>query len=181
MRYRRVKQLGATYFFTLVTFDRVKLFADGNLVSCWHASVEKVRKRRPFTIEAEVILPDHLHMLWTMPDYDDDYATRIRLVKSDFTKFLCARSATPSMLDSRMKKGERDVWQRRYWEHTIRDDDDFRVRLDYIHFNPVNHGLAKRAADWPFSTFQSWVVKGAYDPWWGSDDMPPLPEWAGSE
>ena len=133
------------------------------------------------SIEAEVILPDHLHVLWTMPEGDADYATRIRLVKTEFTKSLVSGRAGVSANKSRANKNERDVWQRRYWEHMIRDDHDFQVRLDYIHFNPVKHALVDRAADWPHSTFQAWVAKGTYDSWWGSNDMPPLPDWAQAE
>lgn len=181
MRYRRVRQPGATCFFTLVTFERARLFHDSANVARWRAAIEKVQKKRSFKIEAEVVLPDHIHMLWTLPEEDADYATRIRLVKSEFTKTVCAGDRTLSTNSSRAKKGERDVWQRRYWEHTIRDQEDFQVRVDYIHYNPVKHGLVKRAADWPHSTFQRWVAEGVYEPWWGSDDMPPLPEWADAE
>ena len=180
MHYRRNLKPGATYFFTLVTHERAKLFADEANVARWRAAVARVQRKRSFVIEAEVILPDHLHLLWTMPEGDADYATRIRLAKAEFTKSL-ALSGVASANLSRAQKGERDVWQRRYWEHTIRDDRDFQVRLDYIHYNPVKHALVGRAADWPHSTFQAWVAKGAYDPWWGSDDMPPLPDWAISE
>ena len=181
MRYRRVLHAGATYFFTLVVHERAKLFADAANITRWRAAVAKVKSKRPFVIEGEVILPDHLHVLWTMPECDADYATRIRLVKTEFTKSLALGDAGPSSNRSRAQKRERDVWQRRYWEHTIRDEIDFQVRLDYIHYNPVKHALVDRAADWPHSTFQAWVEKGTYDPWWGSNDMPPLPEWAQAE
>ena len=181
MRYRRVLKSGASYFFTLVTHRRQCVFADYSHVRRWQAAIAKVQKNRPFTIEAEVILPDHLHVLWTMPGDDADYATRIRLAKTFFTKSLDLRGATETANKSRAQKGERDVWQRRYWEHTIRDEHDFQMRLDYIHYNPVKHGLVKRATDWPHSTFQEWVAKGVYEPWWGSDDMPPLPDWASAE
>ena len=179
MRYRRVFQAGATYFFTLVVHERAKLFADESNIARWRAAVDKVRRRRPFEIEAEVILPDHVHMLWTMPTGDADYATRIRLVKTSFTKSLGLIGSVANK--SRAQKGEREVWQRRYWEHTIRDERDFQMRLDYIHYNPVKHGIVSRAADWPHSTFQAWVKKGAYDPWWGGDGMAPLPDWAQAE
>ena len=177
MRCRRVLQPGASYFFTLVVHERANLFATAENVDRWRAAVAKVQRKRPFAVEAEVILPDHLHVLWTMPDGDADYATRIRLVKTEFTKSLRLDDRVTPANKSRANKGERDVWQRRYWEHTIRDAHDFQVRLDYIHYNPVKHALVQRAADWPHSTFRDWVAKGNYDPWWGSNDMPPLPEW----
>ena len=181
MRYRRVVQAGATYFFTLVAHERARLFADASNVDRWRAAVAKVQRKRPFVIEAEVILPDHLHVLWTMPDGDADYATRIRLVKTEFTKSLPLNDWPAAPSKSRAHKGEREVWQRRYWEHTIRNERDFQVRLDYIHYNPVKHALVDRAADWPHSTFQAWAAKGVYEQWWGGDDMPPLPDWAFAE
>ena len=181
MRYRRVLLPGATYFFTLVAHKRAKLFADAANVDRWRTAVAKVRSKRPFVIEAEVILPDHLHVLWTMPDGDADYATRIRLVKTEFTKSLTLGGLVASVNKSRVQKGEREIWQRRYFEHTIRDERDFQARFDYIHYNPVKHALVNRAADWPHSTFQLCVSNGIYDPWWGSDDMPPMPDWAQAE
>ena len=181
MRYRRIKVAGATYLFTLVTHERQRLFSDVRHVDRWHDAVAKVQRKRPFQVDAEVILPDHLHILWTMADNDADYATRLRLIKTAFTKSLALSSSAAATNPSRVRKGERDIWQRRYWEHIIRDERDFQVRLDYIHYNPVRHALVKRAADWPHSTFHAWVAKGAYDPWWGSDDMPPLPDWAQAE
>ncbi len=125
-------------------------------------------------------MPDHLHMIWTLPDDDADYTTRIRLVKTAFTKDLPSSPGSVAN-KSRASKGERDVWQRRYWEHVIRDEKDFQAHVDYIHINPVKHGLVARTGDWPHSTFLKWVERGSYDPWWGSDDMPPLPDWVGRE
>jgi putative transposase len=177
MRYRRVLEAGATYFFTLVTHQREPLFANDGHVQRWHAAVTAVQRKRPFTIEAEVILPDHVHMMWTLPEGNADYATRIRLAKTAFTRSLELNRSSPSSNTSRASKGERDIWQRRYWEHTIRNERDFQSLLDYIHFNPVKHGLVEKPTDWPHSTFHAWVAKGAYDPWWGSGDMPPLPDW----
>ena len=123
---------------------------------------------------------DHLHMIWTLPQADSDYATRIRLIKTAFTKDL-AGSSGAKVSESRASKGERDVWQRRYWEHTIRDERDFQAHLDYIHINPVKHGVVARPGDWPHSTFPVWLERGVYDPHWGTDGMPPLPDWAGRE
>lgn len=180
MRYRRSTVPGASYFFTLITYQRRRLFLDQDNVDRWHRAVSKVQYSRAFSIEAEVVMPDHLHVIWTMPEDDSDYATRIRLIKTTFTKGLPSSNDAGSN-DCRASKGEREVWQRRYWEHVIRDEKDFQTHVDYIHFNPVKHGLVKRPSDWPHSTFSQWVDRGVYDPWWGSDDMPPLPEWAGRE
>ena len=180
MRYRRASVPGASYFFTLITQQRQRLFMDQANLTRWHGAVSKVQRARPFAIEAEVIMPDHVHMIWTLPEYDADYTTRIRLIKTMFTKSLPPPQGT-SANDSRVSKGERDVWQRRYWEHVIRDEKDFQAHVDYIHINPVKHGHVERPGDWPHSTFAQWVEQGSYDPWWGSDDMPPLPDWAGRE
>ena len=128
-----------------------------------------------------MILPDHVHMLCTLPEGDADYPARLRLIKSAFTRSFAAKDASADPSPSRAAKGERAVWQRRYWEHTIRDEGDFRAHLDYIHINPVKHGLVASPRDWPHSTFQQWVDRGAYDPWWGADEMPPLPAWVGGE
>jgi len=181
MRYRRVVEAGASYFFTLVTHRRQRLFAEPAHVDLWHRAVAKVQRARPFVVEAEVILPDHLHMLWALPTDDGNYATRIRLIKTAFTKALGPGETAAPMSKSRLRKSERDVWQRRYWEHQIRDERDFQVHLDYIHFNPVKHGLVARPGHWPHSSFQAWVERGVYEAWWGSDELPPLPEWAGRE
>jgi putative transposase len=182
MRYRRVFIPGASYFFTLVTHERSPIFADSAAVDLYRRTVRQVQVARPFTLEAEVILPDHIHLLCTLPDADTDYPTRVRLIKTAFTRALLRRRQDLRVRSSsRIAKGEQAVWQRRYWEHAIRDEKDFQVHLDYIHINPVKHGLVAAARDWPHSTFLGWVERGAYDPWWGSDEMPPLPEWAGRE
>ena len=179
MRYRRNIDPGATYFFTLVTHQRKPLFHDPVNIDRWRSAVAKVQSTRAFTIAAEVILPDHLHTLWTLPEAEADYANRIRLVKSAFTK--SQPSLAQSQNTSRANKGEREIWQRRYWEHTIRDDDDFGAHLDYIHFNPAKHGLVKYPIDWPHSTFKDWVAKGVYEATWGSGDMPPTANWPEKE
>jgi putative transposase len=182
MRYRRVLVLGASYFFTLVTHERSPIFADAAAIDVYRRAVRKVQATRPFTLEAEVILPDHVHMLCTLPEGDADYPTRVRLIKTAFTRLIPAcRGSSRGSSDSRIAKGEQPVWQRRYWEHTIRNERDFQAHLDYIHLNPVKHGLVAAARDWPHSTFRAWADRGAYDLWWGSDDMPPLPEWVGRE
>ena len=181
MRYRRTRVCGATYFFTLVTHERTRLFSDTRVVDAWYEATAKIRATRPFTTDAEVILPDHIHTMWELPDGDDDYPTRIRLVKSAFTRAMRRVADHPVLSASRKRKGEREVWQRRYWEHLIRDEADFEAHLDYIHSNPVKHGLVAKPIDWPHSTFRHWVEKGRYDPWWTIDAMPPMPEWFGGE
>ena len=181
MRYRRVFVPGASYFFTLVTFERRPILSDVDAVERYRRAVRKVQAARLFIVEAEVILPDHLHMLCTLPEHDADYPARLRLIKSAFTRSITAKHFHSARSASRAAKREQAVWQRRYWEHTIRDERDFRAHLDYIHINPVKHGLVAAPRDWPHSTFHQWVDRGAYEPWWGADDMAPLPDWVGGE
>jgi len=126
MRYRRVFVPGASYFFTLITHERARLFSDAANVDRWRRAVEQVRRTRPFVVEAEVVMLDHLHTIWTLPQADADYATRIRLIKTAFTKDMAFGDGVTAS-ESRASKGERDVWQRRYWEHVIRDERDFQA------------------------------------------------------
>ncbi len=181
MRYRRVQLAGGSFFFTLVTHQRIPLFADREGVQLWHHAVAKVQGWMPFEVEAQVVMLDHVHMLWSLPEGDSDYPTRIRLLKSAFTRTWVRTRAVPTRSASRIDKREQMVWQRRYWEHTIRDDADFQAHLDYIHINPVRHGLAAVARDWPHSMFHEWQELGVYEPWWGSAEMPPLSAWVGRE
>jgi putative transposase len=145
-------------------------------------AVRKVQAARPFSLDAEVILPDHIHLICTLPDGDSDYPTRVHLIKTAFTRSVPGQLRyADKQSGSRIAKGEQPVWQRRYWEHMIRDERDLQAHLDYIHINPVKHGLVAAAREWPYSTFLQWVERGAYDLWWGSDEMPPLPQWVGRE
>jgi putative transposase len=177
MRYRRVFIPGATYFFTLVVHERAPIFTDPDVVDLYRRAVYKVRKAWPFALDAEVILPGHVHLLCSLPEGDADYPTRVRLIKEAFTRaFLDWREPPGKRSGSRVGRGEQAVWQRRYWEHTIRDERDFQAHLDYIHINPVKHGLVAAAGDWPHSTFLTWVERGVYDLSWGSDEMPQPPE-----
>lgn len=178
MRYRRVKIEGASYFFTLVTHDRQPLFRDPQSVQMLSDAIAKVGIRHPFTIEAQVVLPDHMHTIWTLPDSDANYATRLRLIKEAFTRAYCKRFGLPTRTETARTRGEQPVWQRRFWEHVIRDEQDYAAHVDYIHHNPVRHGLVTAPRDWPHSTFAQWVERGVYDLTWGSDEMPEFPEWA---
>jgi len=156
--YRRNFPPGGSYFFTVNLADRRRALLT-NHIDLLRAAFRQVRGRHPFAVEAAVILPDHLHAIWTLPDGDADFATRWRLIKCGFSRALPRAerlSASPA------EKDERGIWQRRYWEHTLRDEDDFVRHLDYIHFNPVKHGHAVRVRDWPFSSFHRRVRLGAY-------------------
>ncbi len=178
MRYRRVRIEGATYFFTVVTEGRRPLFADPDHIALLDEAIAKIRVRHPFDLVAQVILPDHLHAIWALPDGDANFSTRWRLIKEAFTREFLKRRAAPEVNAARRNKGEQAVWQRRFWEHLIRDERDFAAHLDYIHLNPVHHGLVSAARDWLYSTFQEWVERGAYEPTWGSNELPELPAWA---
>ena len=178
MRYRRANLTGGTYFFTLVTEGRRPVFRERETVTQLLQAVETVRSRHPFEMDAYVVLPDHLHALWTLPEGDAKFSTRWRLIKEAFTRAYLKTNAPPERNASRLAKGEQAVWQRRFWEHTIRDDADFAAHLNYIHLNPVHHGLASAPRDWPHSSFLAWVAREAYDVTWGSDALSELPEWA---
>jgi putative transposase len=142
----------------LIGLDR-RLTMLNDHIDLLRAVFRQVPARHPFTIEATVILPDHLHAIWTLPEQDADFALRWRLIKSAFSHGLMRGERIST---SRVSKGERGIWQRRYREHTLRDQDDFSRHLDYIHFNPVKHGYAPRVQDWPYSSFRRWVRLGAY-------------------
>ena len=153
MRYRRAFQPGASYFFTLVTHERLPIFRDAATVEVYRRAVRKVQSARSFVLDAEVILPDHIHLICTLPERDSDFSTRVRLIKTAFTRSLADRLRRDRQSHSRSAKREQPVWQRRYWEHMIRDERDFQSHLDYIHINPVKHGFVTAAREWPYSTF----------------------------
>ncbi|WP_303902834.1 REP-associated tyrosine transposase [Thiohalomonas denitrificans] len=163
--YRRNRVMGGTYFFTVNLYDRTsRLLIDE--IDRFRAAVRYARHNHPFRIDAWVVLPEHMHAVWTLPTGDADFATRWSLIKATFSRSIPKRE-TVSV--SRAGKEERGIWQRRYWEHTIRDEEDFRRCVDYVHINPLKHDWVKRVADWPFSTFHQHVRQGSYPPDWGTD------------
>lgn len=136
--------------------------------------LRETKKRWPLEINALVLLPDHLHTIWSLPAGDSAYSTRWAWLKKEFTKrYLEEGGREQPTSTSRQQNRRRGVWQRRYWEHTIEDADDFEVHFDYIHFNPVKHGYVAAPADWPHSSFHRWVELGVYEPHWGSDRIVP--------
>jgi putative transposase len=164
--YRRLFVPGATYFFTANLLDRRSQLLVMNTTSLRHASAYTIQ-HHPFSMDAIVTLPDHIHTIWTLPPDDDDFPLRWRLIKSTFTR-LIPKGEAPS--SSRCKKHERGIWQRRYWEHRLRDDADFARHLDYRHFNPAKHGYVSSAAEWPFSSFRRMVRLGVYPETWVGPD-----------
>jgi putative transposase len=164
--YRRSFVPGGSYFFTVNLSDRRKRLLVPHITEL-RAALAYVRARHPFEIAATVVLPDHLHAIWILPEGDADYALRWRLIKSAFSRTLPNNEKISA---SRAPKGERAIWQRRYWEHTLRDGKDFEHHVDYIHFNPVKHGYAGRVRDWPYSSFHRMVREGAYPHDWAGND-----------
>ena len=166
MKYRRAFLPGGSFFFTLVMEGRRPIFASAEAVDVLREAFRSVRLSRPFELDAMVVLPDHLHCIWTLPPGDADFATRWRLVKTWFTKH-CDPALRLVPNRSRIARNEQALWQHRYWEHMLRDETDFARHVEYIHFNPVKHGLALSAMDWPYSSFHRYVEAGVYPPDWG--------------
>lgn len=167
MRYRRAKTPGGSYFFTVVTFRRRKFLCEPDNVELLRTAFRTVKSAHPFTIDAFVLLPDHLHCLWTLPPGDKNYPMRWNLVKKYFTDH-CPDQYKPPRSTSQIRKRSQTVWQPRYWEHQIRDDHDFEKHCDYIHWNPVKHGLVSRVVDWPYSSFHRFVRCGIYPENWAA-------------
>jgi putative transposase len=156
MRYRRSNTPNATYFFTVNLAERHRDLLTAN-VDALRAAIRKVKQRHPFQIKAIVIMPDHLHAIWQLPEGDADFALRWSLIKSNFSKSL---AKVERINPSRTLKRERGIWQRRYWEHQIRDDVDLQSHVDYIHYNPVKHGYVSHAVDWPYSSIHAYIKSG---------------------
>ena len=160
--YRRARVPGATYFFTVNLRDRSSdlLIREIDLL---RDTVQATKARHPFHIDAWVVLPEHMHCLWTLPASDADFALRWKVIKFGFSRRLPSREALTS---TQHKRGERSIWQRRYWEHLIRDDPDYQRHFDYIHFNPLKHGHVQQVVDWPYSSFHRAVAMGLYPRNW---------------
>ena len=164
-RYRRAHVPGGTFFFTVTLVDRSS-DALTRHVDRLRRIYQAVRHERPFETVAICILPDHLHAIWSLPAGDADFGMRWNLIKGGFSRgppTLTSRSL------SKVVKREKGIWQRRYWEHAIRDDSDMERHIDYIHFNPVKHGLVVRVRDWPHSSFHRYVAEDVLPPDWGGD------------
>jgi putative transposase len=164
--YIRATIPGGTFFFTVALLERRRRLLVEHIDEL-RAAFRNVRRTRPFAIDAVVILPDHLHCIWTLPAGDADFSTRWRLIKTAFARSI----PNGERLSTRRERtGERGIWQRRFWEHAIRDDTDCARHVDYIHFNPVKHGHVGRAVDWPYSSLHRYVREGIYPPDWAADD-----------
>jgi len=162
VNYRRNRVPGGTFFFTVTLTDRRSLLLVDH-IDLLRDALKVVRKQHPLRIRATVVLPDHLHTVWILPPDDDDFPRRWQAIKSRFTSAVIQQGVPLT----RNPKGEYRLWQRRYWEHTIWDENDLQRHVDYIHYNPVKHGLVKRVVDWPFSSFHRYVRHGWLSADWG--------------
>ena len=180
MRYRRAKAKGGTFFFTVVTHQRISLLTEPEHAKLLRLSIKYVMDKHPFKIDAFVLLPDHLHCIWTLPDGDDDYSTRWRLIKGTFTR-QCDDQYKRGATQSRILKKERVIWQRRFWEHQIADDNDFKNHVNYIHYNPVKHQYADSPKNWIYSSFHKYVRNGTYNNNWGNGQNMEFNDCAGHE
>ncbi|MGH8504428.1 MAG: REP-associated tyrosine transposase [Stenotrophobium sp.] len=164
-QYTRAYVPGGTFFFTLALLERKRRLLTDH-IDLLRDSLRKVQETRPFKIVAMVVLPDHLHCIWTLPPDDADFSTRWRLIKTAFAR---AIPKTERLSPRRQHTGERGIWQRRFWEHTIRDERDLAAHIDYIHYNPVKHRHVKRVADWPHSSFHRYVSEGVLALDWAAE------------
>lgn len=156
--YRSLYQENGCYFFTLVTHKRQAMFQGDATISLLRQAFRRTMQKRPFNLTAIVILPDHLHCIWQLPQGDADFSTRWKILKTLFTKAYKLSNSC-----------HQPIWQPRFWEHLIRDDRDMKNHLDYIHYNPVRHGLVKKPMDWQQSSFPHFVKAGLYPPDWGEE------------
>ncbi len=164
--YLRTHLNGSTYFFTVVTYMRYPIFKEATSINLLKKCFQNVMKIHLFNLDAIVILPDHLHTIWTLPEDESDYSTRWKQIKGSFSRSY-GGSNSRKITESMQKKGEKGIWQRRFWEHLIRNQEDFNRHCDYIHYNPVKHGLVNSPSEWEFSSLKKFVEKGIYNKDWG--------------
>lgn len=179
MDYRRNFQPGGTFFFTAVTYQRAHIFAHQDAIVRLREVVQEVKTLQPFRMEAWVILPDHLHMIWTLPQDDADFSSRWSRIKSQFSRrWLKAGGQERAVSQGKANKRQRGVWQPRFYEHTIRDDDDFVHHVEYMHYNLAKHGYVDCPVDWPDSSFHEYVRRGIYPANWCCVNEADVPKWA---
>ena len=154
--YRRLSIPGGTWFFT-VNLRHRRSFLLCRHIGLLREQVAQVKKRYPFTVDAWVVLPEHMHCIWTLPEGDSNFSGRWREIKKGFTRALMRPAAADT------------IWQRRFWEHGIRDEEDFRRHINYVYINPVKHGWVTRVGDWPFSSFHRDVARGIYPQDWAGE------------
>jgi putative transposase len=165
--YRRIYIPGSTWFFTVNLAERRDNYLLVENIDLLRAAFRYVKERKPYRINAVVIMPDHLHCIWTLPTGDGDFSMRWNLLKGYFSR---AIPQGERISPSRSKRRERGLWQRRFWAHLLSDQNDFNNHLDYIHWNPVKHGYVRKVVDWPHSSFHRFVEQGVYPMNWGHSD-----------
>ena len=176
--YRRWRQPGGWFFFTLVTYQRQPILTSPLARDSLRGAMDATRCERPFRLFSIALLGDHLHCVWNLPENDSDYSTRWRIIKARFTRNLLATGYEPIVQNQSLRKrGGQGIWQRRFWEHTIRNENDLKRHVDYIHYNPVKHGYVSKAGDWEYSTFRRFVDKGEYPEDWGQAEPDNLRNW----
>jgi putative transposase len=168
--YRRSHAPGAIYFFTLATLGRKPILTEEPVRVALRHAIQQVRSLWPFDIDGWVLLPDHTHCLWRLPEDDAEYGKRWGLIKRHVTRELGCRGDLVSLF--RRTRHEGSLWQRRFWEHQIRDEADYSRHLDYLHWNPVKHGYVQRVVDWPYSSFHRYVREGVLPVYWGGGNVP---------
>ncbi|EIW9478113.1 MULTISPECIES: REP-associated tyrosine transposase [Klebsiella] len=147
--YRRSYLPGGCWFFTVNLQNRHSDLLTRH-IDHLRAAIACAKRKRPFQINSWVVLPEHMHCIWTLPEGDSDYSGRWREIKKSFTRALA----------------QSQIWQPRFWEHAIRNDEDYRRHMDYVYINPVKHRLVGRVSDWPYSTFHRDVRQGLYPEDW---------------
>ena len=166
MQYRRAKTKGGCYFFTVNLANRNQHLLTEH-IDILRSNINRVKNNHPFKVDAMVILPEHLHAVITLPDDDSDYAKRWMLIKSGFSRQMPKKEI---INQSKKNKRERGIWQRRYWEHQIRDDKDYENHVNYVHYvhyNPVKHGYVNQASEWSYSTIHQYIKNGILSQNWG--------------
>ena len=177
--YRRPHVFGGTFFITQVTYQREPWLCCDVARKALREGIERVRVKYPFVIDAFVLLPDHFHCLWSLTADDQDFSVRLRLIKTYVTKhYGQALGVNREVSLSRKKRGESNLWQRRFWEHLIRDEQDFAKHCDYIHDNPVRHGFCENPQDWQYSSIHRFIAQGIYPQDWGRGERIEKPQTA---
>ncbi len=168
MQYRRARLQGGAYFFTVVTRKRRPIFGCENNINLLRQSFQYVMHNHPFCMDAHVILPDHLHCIWTLPDGERDFSTRWRLIKSHFTQHYKNGGLIELHENGQKATCSGSPWQKKFWEHLIRDEKDMKNHIEYIHYNPVKHGLVASPIEWTLSSIHRYVNNGSYPMDWGT-------------
>jgi putative transposase len=164
--YRRAYIKGSTFFFTVVTYKRFPIFREEPAINLLRQCFQTTMRTHPFRMDAIVVLPDHLHTIWTLPENDSDFSIRWKRIKGTFSRNYNGHS-NKIISESMCRKNEKGIWQRRFWEHAVRDQADFNRLCDYIHYNPVKHGFSSSPLEWKYSSFRKQVETGQYPKDWG--------------